>query len=236
MLNEIKEALAEARMSLNNVEQENEYLRLVLKNTVAAGEEEHQSKPKLRPSIRERPSSVTPSRKEKRTQISYDIQNRPSHRSIVSGYRDIPLDNMSLSRIDMTPIVNQSYNPRVKIINLNISSYDKARRNSDAENSAILNTSGVDRVVNSVLKKYNMEKPPNVFGHKGLGEFAGHYDLTKTLPTSQAPELRDKTMNKIGLLKTGLRRSVPMSPDHDHRDGKKSVIEEIVDDLHHDYI
>jgi hypothetical protein len=101
---------------LNNVEQENEYLRLVLKNTVAAGEEEHQPRPsRLRPSIRERPTSVSPSKKEiRRSHISYDIQNRPSHRSIVSGYRDIPLDNMSLSRIDMTPIVNPTpYNPRV---------------------------------------------------------------------------------------------------------------------------
>ena len=109
------------------------------------------------------------------------------------------------------------------------------RRNSDAENS-LLNTSGVERVVNSVLKKYNMEKPPNLYGHKGLGESTGPYDFTKMIPTNKGTDLKDRNMNKIGLIKSGLRRSLPMSPDHDHRDGKKSVVEEIVDDLQHDYI
>jgi hypothetical protein len=110
------------------------------------------------------------------------------------------------------------------------------RRNSEAETSALLNTSGVDRVVSNVLKKYNMEKPPNVFGYKGLGETTGLYDLTRNPINKEGLEPKDRNVNKLVLNKKNNRRSVPMSPDHDHRDGKKSVIEEIVDDLGQDYI
>lgn len=92
--------------SLNKVEQENDYLKLVLKNVMDNEDDHNQLTPVPNSQRHNRRMSVSPSIKESiRLDVSRDDRTRPHHQRASSVYRSRITENPPSSRIiDASPM------------------------------------------------------------------------------------------------------------------------------------
>jgi len=231
----VSSELTTARRDVNDVEKENDYLRLLLKNSV----EEEKPARRSHSSRTHRPSSVTPAQRD-----SHRHDGRSSS-NMRSSYREPQRDNNSgtvtNSRVEdgLT-----SYRTSVKTLN--------TRKTSTADMGQLMDESDIERVVGSVMKKYNLREVPDFMGQKDYifkAEMDGN--LTDRLQgrrnAQNVPILPLKALNPLSSERFSMKdtqastepnrggngsavRSLPMSPDKDHKGAQKSIIQEIDDD------
>ena len=118
-----------------------------------------------------------------------------------------------------------------------------------ADVGQLMDEASIERVVGSVMKKYNMTEVPDFMGHTDLlsrAEIAG--SLTDRLQGRRQPvpllplkavnplasvvakDQASTEPNRGGNGSGSAVRSLPMSPDKDHKGAQKSIIQEINDD------